>query len=401
MTADITALDPLSFPLHGSRLIEASAGTGKTFTLAMLYLRLILRHGQDLGFSRPLLPPEILVVTFTNAATDELRDRIRRRLVEAAAVFRRQLADEETDALLPRLRAEMADQDLARCARQLDLAAEWMDESAISTIHSWCYRMLREHAFESGHAFDQQLADSEADLPQQATEDYWRAFYLGMPIDTLRWIQEFWATPTALKEILKQLFSLTDRIPAAEAPERSLRQCADETARRLNALKETWKEAQLVGQLEDLFDKAVKAKAFNQRSLNSGHRKKVLDGLLQWLETPDQVWPEIFGGQSWQRMSSLAIGEIWLQPDAAPVGHPACQALACLEEALNALPDPFHDLLAHAVHWVKERVEHEKQRRAELTRARPAGPSRSGLAVRAGRGSGRRHPPSVSGRARG
>ena len=78
-------LDPLTVPLHGIRLIEGSAGTGKTYTIAALYLRLVLGHGGENGFPRALLPPEILVVTFTNAATEELRDRIRRRLREGAA----------------------------------------------------------------------------------------------------------------------------------------------------------------------------------------------------------------------------------------------------------------------------------------------------------------------------
>lgn len=82
----------LSFPLHGSQLIEASAGTGKTFTIAALYLRLVLGHGGACAFGapqgRPLDPPEILVVTFTEAATLELRDRIRARLAEAARFFR-------------------------------------------------------------------------------------------------------------------------------------------------------------------------------------------------------------------------------------------------------------------------------------------------------------------------
>jgi len=79
----------LRFPLRGSRLIEASAGTGKTFTISALYLRLVLGHGEGAtGFGRELLPPEILVVTFTDAATRELRERIRNRLVEAAQSFR-------------------------------------------------------------------------------------------------------------------------------------------------------------------------------------------------------------------------------------------------------------------------------------------------------------------------
>ncbi|HSO79458.1 MAG TPA: UvrD-helicase domain-containing protein, partial [Chromatiaceae bacterium] len=81
-------LDPLRFPLQGSRLIEASAGTGKTWTIAALYLRLVLGHGGDAACTRALAPAEILVMTFTRAATRELSDRIRGRLLEAARCFR-------------------------------------------------------------------------------------------------------------------------------------------------------------------------------------------------------------------------------------------------------------------------------------------------------------------------
>ncbi len=81
-------LQPISFPLHGSRLIEASAGTGKTWTIAALYLRLVLGHGEESAFKRSLHPSEILVMTFTRAATRELTERIRQRLSTAAAYFR-------------------------------------------------------------------------------------------------------------------------------------------------------------------------------------------------------------------------------------------------------------------------------------------------------------------------
>ncbi|MDX5388069.1 MAG: UvrD-helicase domain-containing protein, partial [Marinobacter sp.] len=81
-------LDPLALPLNGSALIEASAGTGKTFTIAILYVRLVLGHGQaEDSPLQNLLPPNLLVVTFTDAATKELRDRIRTRLTQAAEVF--------------------------------------------------------------------------------------------------------------------------------------------------------------------------------------------------------------------------------------------------------------------------------------------------------------------------
>ena len=68
-------LQVAAFPLWGSRLIEASAGTGKTWTIAALYLRLILGHGGEQGFERALRPGDILVMTFTRAATRELSDR--------------------------------------------------------------------------------------------------------------------------------------------------------------------------------------------------------------------------------------------------------------------------------------------------------------------------------------
>ena len=82
-------LNPLTLPLQGSQLIEASAGTGKTWTIAALYVRLVIGHGTPgQGLGRPLLPGEILVMTFTKVATRELSDRIRSRLVDAAAWFR-------------------------------------------------------------------------------------------------------------------------------------------------------------------------------------------------------------------------------------------------------------------------------------------------------------------------
>ena len=82
-TIQAQKLDPLRMPLQGRQVIEASAGTGKTWTLAALYLRLVLGHQREV----PLLPPQILVMTFTDAATAELRDRIRERLSHAAAYF--------------------------------------------------------------------------------------------------------------------------------------------------------------------------------------------------------------------------------------------------------------------------------------------------------------------------
>ena len=203
-------LDALTFPLHGSRLIEASAGTGKTYTLAALYLRLVLGHGNapddstasantnaGTGFSRPLLPPEILVVTFTRAATAELRDRIRARLVEAAAAFR---LGNSSDHFLQRLLDDTPPAQFAACASRLSSAAEWMDEAAIFTIHGWCQRMLAEHAFDSGMRFGEALSDDNQQLLHTLACDYWRRFLY--PLDDAGVLQALGAVASSPEALL-------------------------------------------------------------------------------------------------------------------------------------------------------------------------------------------------------
>lgn len=173
-----TTLQPLSFPLSGVRLIEASAGTGKTYTIAALYIRLILGHGAgtDIGFSRALLPCEILVMTFTRAATKELSDRIRARLVQAARCFRgleKRSPDEDfLSGLLSDYREDDGSREIA--AHKLMMAAESMDDCAVFTIDGWVQRMLRAHAFDSGCLFEEELVANETEIRADALRDYWR-----------------------------------------------------------------------------------------------------------------------------------------------------------------------------------------------------------------------------------
>ncbi|MGC1550950.1 MAG: UvrD-helicase domain-containing protein, partial [Rhodanobacter sp.] len=155
-------LNPLRLPLTSIQLIEASAGTGKTWTIAALYLRLVLGHGGDAS----RLPAQILVMTFTRAATAELRERIRERLAEAAGAFR---GHGVPDDFLRTLIDDYPDADArARAARQLELAAQWMDEAAVHTIHGWCQRMLGQHAFDSGQAPAQNGMSDEDELLAEA-----------------------------------------------------------------------------------------------------------------------------------------------------------------------------------------------------------------------------------------
>lgn len=202
----MTALNPLTLPLVGQQLIEASAGTGKTWTLSALYVRLVLGHGRD----RPLLPPEILMMTFTEAATAELRDRVRARLEQALAVFQGRDAG---DGFLQALKAEVVPERWPGAVRQLSLALQWMDEAAIFTIHGWCQRMLRQHAFDSGSLFSRTKLEDERALKLSCAQAYWRAWYYPLPLAAVDKVLAVASSPEALLNKLAEGWRLADRVP--------------------------------------------------------------------------------------------------------------------------------------------------------------------------------------------
>ncbi len=151
----------------GVTRLEASAGTGKTFALAGLFLRLVLEE--------KVPARDILVVTFTQAATAELRDRIRRRLSEALAVFN---GKSSKDELLIRLAGQMKPHgDMARSS--LRAALDTFDLVSIYTIHGFCQRTLQDSAFESGILFDVELVANQDDLVRQTAADYCRNQFHG------------------------------------------------------------------------------------------------------------------------------------------------------------------------------------------------------------------------------
>jgi ATP-dependent exoDNAse (exonuclease V) beta subunit len=155
-------LDPLTLPLSGTVVVEASAGTGKTFTLSNLYLRLIVEAGREVD--------GILVVTYTNAATAELRDRIRRRLRAALVALRGGPA--EDDFLAAFAASRRARGAIETDLRRLEGALRGFDEAAIFTIHGFCQRMLHENAFESVCRFDAELVADQRPLCREIVEDH-------------------------------------------------------------------------------------------------------------------------------------------------------------------------------------------------------------------------------------
>ncbi|WP_205340235.1 exodeoxyribonuclease V subunit beta [Denitrificimonas caeni] len=354
----------LQFPLYGSRLIEASAGTGKTYTIAALYVRLILQHGllEGSAFNRHLLPPEILVVTFTDAATQELRDRIRAKLVEAAQVFRNE--QEHVDTLLQTLREDYPSEQWAACAQRLDQAALWMDEAAVSTIHSWCQRMLREHAFDSGSLFTQTLETDHSDLLALVVKDYWRQQCYPLQSSNVLWALEHWQQPADLQRKIYPLLNAQTTAPHQDA--QSLAQLLDsgihaqqQTLARLKANWSIWTQ-----ELRDILDKAVADKAVNGRVIQARFYMPWLDKLKAWAEDVEQTKLDI--GTGFTRLTPDGLHEAWKDSSTAPQ-HPALEAMRSLPLELDNLTRELDEqALWHAAYWIKQRFHLEKQQRAEM-----------------------------------
>ncbi|MEC9465716.1 MAG: UvrD-helicase domain-containing protein, partial [Myxococcota bacterium] len=159
----IPVFDPNAPLSEGVTLIEASAGTGKTYNISTLVVRLVAEY--DLHID------EILIVTFTIAATAELKDRIRKRIGGAVNALRN--GDAGGDAALGALveRAAQSEQT-TRWLRRLENALESFDAAPISTIHGFCQRMLKQNAFESGADINQELQTDISGLLREVIDDY-------------------------------------------------------------------------------------------------------------------------------------------------------------------------------------------------------------------------------------
>lgn len=163
MTADSTPeFNVYDTPLAGLNLVEASAGTGKTWTISGLYTRLILELGLSVD--------QILVVTYTKAATAELQDRIRRRLRDVFLAFENGSSEDEFCRRMLDLYGHRKERVLNRLTR----AIGGFDQAAVFTIHGFCQRLLSESAFESGSDFDCEVLPDERELLGEIVDDFWR-----------------------------------------------------------------------------------------------------------------------------------------------------------------------------------------------------------------------------------
>lgn len=363
----LTSLQPLTLPLRGRRLIEASAGTGKTWTLAALYLRLVLGHGRGAdGQPGPgLLPPQILVMTFTEAATAELRERIRFRLAQAADFFAERLRPEDlepNDSFLPDLRDSFEAQAWPACSLQLSLAAQWMDNAAIFTLHGWSHRMLREHAFDSQSLFEQTHVEDRESLLRQAVQDYWRTWLYPLPADQLQALSsQTGQTPDGLLQVLR---------PGLRALERSPEVSTDNASAGIADIFQHWqdwsvKSEDLLAQIRAGWSEEVVAAILAAKEANL-LRNTRLDYLENWLSEVS-LWVQ--GSAEKLRLETLHRFKLSSLQKLGWQGASAWPVFSLFDDWADhaALqPDVVTSFHAHALHWVHQAFVQAKQQRAQF-----------------------------------
>ncbi len=191
--------NPLTVPLRGTHLVEAGAGTGKTHGLTALVLRLLVEGA--------VVPEQLALVTFTDAATRELRARARTRLALLAERLAGR-APRSDDAQVEALVERHANDDAAR--RRVEVARMSWDDATVATIHGFCRRLLGDFSLETGASFTDVEPSDGSQVMQRAIEDFWRRHVVSAEPAQAEWVLSWCETPGQLLELLKDPL----RVPA-------------------------------------------------------------------------------------------------------------------------------------------------------------------------------------------
>lgn len=326
-----TPLETMSFPLHGARLIEASAGTGKTFTIAGLYLRFILGHGDpETRHATALTVDQILVVTFTEAATAELRDRIRARIHDARIAFSRGSSD---DPVIGPLLKETGDHDTA--ARLLLNAERQMDEAAVYTIHGFCQRMLTQNAFESGSRFSNEFVTDESHLRAQVVADYWRRQFYPLSQELAAEVRKIWAAPAELLADIGSYLSGAPLTLTVEVLQGDLNDLHQQNLDKIRYVKALWCQYQ-----DDIQDWICHSD-INKRSYTKKSLPQWIASVTAWAQSQTLNYDL---PQALERFSQQTLND--KTPKGTPPSHELFDAVQVLIDEPASLREP---LLAHAI----------------------------------------------------
>ncbi|MEB3158280.1 MAG: UvrD-helicase domain-containing protein [Synechococcus sp.] len=357
-----------AFPLSpGRRLLEASAGTGKTFALAHLVLRLLSEGSSSLTVE------QLLVVTFTEAAAAELQDRIARRLQQALGLL--QGGDTSTvDPILQEWFAVQPPRQHRLLEGRLLLALERLDRADITTIHGFCRRTLQRQALEAGLGPAVSLESQGQERREQVVHDYWNQQVLPLPASLLAGVQQRGVDPESLLGVLGKL----DGDPALELDPLPEELAADEPL--FGPLERTWNNRwqRFLDAWRTQADALEQALASAAAELK-GHGASYSPFRLK--PKPDRVqavqrWIDGLDGQVPGYDAVLAQADLqkYFHPGpftkVAAVVHGDRVSLPepQLMEAIAALVDgPAEDLLLHFSRWARQELLQRRERSGQIS----------------------------------
>ncbi|WP_100643003.1 exodeoxyribonuclease V subunit beta [Alteromonas facilis] len=350
------ALSVETLPLSGIHLIEASAGTGKTYNITRIYLRLIIEQGLDVQ--------QILVMTYTNAATQELRGRI----TETLQLALRFWTDPQTQTsngepvlseLYSRIDSELAQQ-------RIRLAILHMDEAAIFTIHGFCQRMLQTMAFDTASPVSMTLQQDHSALVEQAVADWFRLQQRNdVVLESLA--SSGWHTPDAFLKTFYELIFTTEELVVVT--ETDIQQDFEQKIAKISAQLQPTLQAHyqhLKSQQPIIWEDLI---ASQKTRAAQESREEEWQVLLDWLATGDVIdIPKAVGDfLNGRRYSS--------RPNSKAILLPLADERKNLIKKVSALQDKRQKLLeesrvyqhvADAVQWIRHRIAEQKRKLGEM-----------------------------------
>ncbi len=383
-------LNPLTLPLNQNALIEASAGTGKTYTITTLYLRALLGLVDDQAVLAPKSIEQILVVTFTEAATQEIRDRVRKKLIEAQHVLLATEFKQYTDIAAEFDQQQLSQHPLtASIEQQFDLntvgllntfvtrylstqpkgeqdkqqailyayhrlqnAITLIDEASIFTIHGFCHRCIKQFAFETNSSFEQHFEMDNKPIIQAALYDFWRKYVVELTGAEFVWFEQNWRTPDSLYQHLGEVLGKPIVISPAITAE-DYQQLINDYEAQVVKLKQQWTQSD--------FTQILLAGNLKQ---NSKMYKRI--GVLHEFVLSDNWFPDFVKGDEWSMWGTEALNNAKnYKAKATPIQHSISKTIDTLSDIETALKSG-----GFQSYWLQQAKQYIEQRAQQIKNER-------------------------------
>ncbi|QCI23038.1 exodeoxyribonuclease V subunit beta [Buchnera aphidicola (Macrosiphum gaurae)] len=334
--------------LNGINLIEASAGTGKTFTIVLLYLRLLLGIGETKTYNKKLAVHEILIVTFTNAAKEELYIRIKDGIQN---LYLTCVNKKNINPIYKFFLREI--KDINEAIYVLKKAQNNINNVAIYTIHGFCQHILELHTFHLNSIFEDKIIDNEHELYLQATQDFWRRTFYNLPKNIINIIYQDYKNPNHLLKKIKPFFHMQSiNFSEKNLNNKKLTIFHQKNIQKINFFKEMW----LI--YYQIIPKEINNLKINKKIYSQFNMTRWINDITIWAksETKDYTIPIVLKYFSKKNIEKNTINNI-------------CSKYIIFKETEKILKKNFsfkNIIMVYAINKIKKILSKEKQKKSLL-----------------------------------